>query len=392
MAKTALTLRAKPGENQDPAGTVAAGATLEILEVSGRWLRVKAGDVTGWTPRTTLVEATDQVVEFAPLAPRKLSVVVTNPAAQLREAADAGAAVVGPIAVGTQLTIEDGTVAGWLRVRDGARVGWIAEADITEADRPVNAVTDRPTRAVVRRAPRRWLEVAATLGYRTLSQRFTSDATGGLADYRVVSDASVAQGDVVARRDLPGHLVVGVDGQVRGTYSSPGIDYPGPTLAPGKIPFTMFEAGGGARVGYRRGPVEAAARLGGFYGAFLADDVDNAGRIPRERLLAGTVGLRLTIAPAATPVRIDAAGDLTIVGARSQTPGLRDGDVDAATAWWLQLGVSVPVARRLLLIGSFAVERATTRWSGMSQRWADVTSASRDDQGLLFQLGVGTGL
>ena len=391
-----ITLRKLPGENQDAVATYATGVTVEVLEIKGRWIKVKIDKSVGWVPRTKLSEPAAAAAAPVDAGPRshRLAVQVRQPDAAIRARPEAGAPVVAPVAPGAALTVLDGAAPGWLHVDDGhGHAGWIAAAAVAAVGASA-AVVDAPPAARPTAAPRAratWtLRGTAAIGYRSIDQRFTSNATGGLANYAVSADASVAEIGVAALPRL-GTLRVGLDAAARFTSSDPGIDYPGPTLAPGEIPFTMFEARGTARIGYRLGPVTPQLRLGGFYGAFLADEIANAGRLPREALWAATVGLGVEVAPPRAKVTIEARGDLAIVGARQQTDGLADGMTSSAGAQWLELRLAYAIAPHVAVVAGFTYERYTTDWSGASERWAGVTDAHRLDHAQLVSLGIGAG-
>lgn len=393
-----VTLRKLPGENQDPVATYAAGVKVEVLEVKGRWVRIKIDKATGWVPRTKLSEPT--VAPDGPAPPadagprsRKLAVVVSRADVVLRARPEADAPVLAPAAVGASLTVLDGAAGGWLHVDDGAgHAGWVPAGAVRD---PGAATPTEAPPVVAPRRPRRdaatWtLHGSAALGYRSIDQRFTSNAVGGLANYAVNADASAIDAELVAMPPL-GTLRLGGEAAIRYTASDPGIDYPGPTLEPGSIPFTMFEARAVARVGYHVGPVTPQLRLGGAYGAFLADEVANAGRMPREALWAATLGVGVEVAPLRAPVVIEARFDQALISRRQQTDGLADGMSSSTGGQWLDVRLAYAVGRHLVVFAGFAYERHATDWSGASERWAGVTEAHRLDHAQLVSFGVGAG-
>lgn len=340
---TRVTLRAKPGERQAAIVTVPAGVVVTVLEEQGRWLRVRVGAnkkaKVGWLTRTTLTADSD--------APAAVDDRFPSPA--------------------------------W---------GAVTTAPSTAVASPRVRAPTQPVRDV--QALRRGVALSATasLGYRSLDMRFASDGGSGLANYLVTADAGIAglDVDVVAR---PARMiVVGADARVRASYSSPGLAYSGPTLPPGDIPFSIIELDGGVRGGWRRGAIEVALRAGVHYGAFLADDVDNPGRLPRERLLGATAGGAITIAPRRSRVRVDVHGDVLVAGDRKQTPGLEDGMTNDARALWVGAALRYRLAPRWSALGAFRVSRATTSWQGPSVRQPDVTTADRVDTSQILELGV----
>lgn len=392
-----ITLRKLPGENQDAVATYATGVTVEVLEIKGRWIKIKIDKSVGWVPRTKLSEPAGTTAAPDAAGPRshRLGVQVRQPDAVIRARPETAAPTVAPVASGAALTVLDGAAPGWLHVDDGhGHAGWIAAAAVADAGAAAPVDVRPPPDAGASthaRSRARWtLRGTAQLGYRSIDQRFTSNATGGLANYAVSADASAAEIGLAALPRL-GALRLGVDAAARFTTSSPGIDYPGPTLAPGAIPFTMFEARGTARIGYALGPITPQLRLGGCYGAFLADEVANAGRLPREALWAATVGLGVEVAPPRAKVTVDARAELAVVGVRQQTDGLADGMTSSAGAQWLELRLSYAVAAHVAVVAGFTYERYTTDWSGASERWAGVTDAHRLDHAQMVSFGIGAG-
>jgi SH3-like domain-containing protein len=409
---TAVALRKQPGESQPAVATLPAGTTVEVLETRGRWLRVRAGKARGWLTRTTVTTgaavAPPPATAPSARADSRLTVEVVGPGAVLRRRPDGAAPVVARFAAGVRLSVVDAGDRVWIQVRDAAgRAGWVERERVDNGGGAVAApppsrsgARPRPAglgsaAAAVAAAPgaRGPIAVRATaaLGYRSLDERFSSNGGGGLAAYLISADAAVAEVGLDARTRPAGPLQLGVDGGLRLSYSSPGIDYGGPSMPAGEIPFRMFEVEAGLRAGYHRAGLDLALRAGGFYGAFLADEVANAGRLPRESLLAATAGLRVDLAPAGSRVGLTGSFDLALAGRREQTRGLEDGERSDAGALWAGLVVHYRLHPRLVLLGAYGYERATTRWQGASSRQPDVTDAERVDASQILQIGLGTG-
>jgi hypothetical protein len=217
----------------------------------------------------------------------------------------------------------------------------------------------------------------------------SSNGGSGLANYLVTADASAAGIGIELVAVRTGKLVLGIDADLQVTRSSPGIDYLGPSAAPGKIPFSTFDVDAAVRAGYRaRDLFELSARAGAHYDAFVAADVENAGMLPRERLLGATVGARVDIAPARSRFSAMLHADTLAFGTRKQTPGLEDGTSSTARAIWGGVTVRFQLARRFSLAGTYDFSRLTTSWSGMSVRMPGVSSARRVDLSQLVQVGI----
>jgi hypothetical protein len=75
---------------------------------------------------------------------------------------------------------------------------------------------------------------------------------------------------------------------------------------------------------------------------------------------------------------------------RGQSAGLEDGAGSAASAWWGHVDMDYALTAALVLNARYAYERASTEWTGQSNRQPDVTEATRIDQSHLIYLGLGT--
>ena len=242
-----VTLRKKPGEKEAVAAKLAANTEVIVISEDGRWLKVRANGAEGYLTRTQISD------DGPPAAPA--GAWSAHPPEVLGKRAEV---VAGPAAVA----------------------------------------------AYTRAAPARLaLHGELGIGYRSLGMDLTSNAEGGLTNYLVDADAMAAVLDGGGTLRLGGALFVGFDARSSVSSSSPGIDYPGPTAAPGKIPFTTFALDAGGRAGVRVHDIDPAVRAGGHYDAFLPKSVDNAAhasaREPRRarrrctrRLRAGPLALR----------------------------------------------------------------------------------------------------
>jgi uncharacterized protein YgiM (DUF1202 family) len=438
-------VRKRPGERQAAIATLPAGTEVHIEGEEGRWLRVRAGRVSGYLARTTV---SDPAVPPAPDAPpgggtagsisdasgpggpgepgprtrtwggarrpdpteapvTELFVEVIAEAAELRAEARPDAERVGQVPRGARLAVlEVDEAAGWVRARDGAgRAGWIARAVVGNstaaaaaapgaAPDPAEPRAVRAAAALDPRATRRLaLRADAGIGYRTFAMDFRSNGGGGLANYLVDSGAGAADLDVeLALRPSP-RWRVAVDGRLQLSRLGPGLDYPGPSAPPGKIAFSTFGADAGVRAGRRLGPAfEVWLRAGGHYDAFVATDVENAGRLPRERLLGATAGARVDVAPPESRITASLWADALVVGSRRQTPGLEDGTDSSVRAAWAGATLRFRIGAHVSILGAYDFGRVSTRWSGMSVRQPGATGARRNDGSQLVQIGLGAEL
>ena len=298
---------------------------------------------------------------------------------------------------GARIEVVDATSEpGWIHGRDEeGHDGWIARSEVTDGAAPAAATTDprgdvaAPTfHAAASRSLE--LHIGAGIGFRSLGMDLTSNSAGGLTNYLVDADSVAATLDIDALLRPSGAWIVGFDGVAQTSVSSPGIDYPGPTSAAGKVAFRTIAGELGVRAGRRvRGAIELAVRVGGHYDAFLTREVDNAGMLPRERLLGATVGARVELRPPTSRFGAMLRADVLAFGSRAQTPGLEDGTSSTAHAVWGGVVVRLAVTRRWMVFGAYDFARMSTTWSGMSSRQPGVTSTERIDTAQIAQLGVG---
>lgn len=421
----AVALRKKPGEKEAVVARLPAGAEVTVLAIDGRWLRVRASGVEGYVARTTVSAPEDADADAAALTGHwsagrraggrmagELFIDVVVDRAALRAEPRPDAAQLVALGRGARLTVVDAASdPAWIHARDPAgHDGWIGRAEIDNGASSV-VVTGADLRGIERsetgsRAPRgiersrddrgaapapRRLVLRADLGigFRALGMDLTSNAEGGLTNYVVDAGAVATTLDADAVLRPGGAWLAGADARVSASDSSPGIDYPGPTAPPGKIPFRTFASDAGVRLGARlERAFDVALRTGIHYDAFLPRSVANAGMLPRERLLGATLGARVDIAPERSRFTVTARFDAMVIGGRAQTAGLQDGTSSAAHALWGGLTLRHALGHRLAAFGGYDFGRATTEWSGMSARQPGVTRTRRVDTAQLVQLGI----
>jgi SH3-like domain-containing protein len=435
-----VVVRKKPGEKQAPVGTLSPGTVVQVEGEKGRWLRIRAGNVVGYVARTTITGpeiATDTTaIEKPPTppppaaneppprkwgrdrkqpqaAPDALAVEATV-ATSLRADSKADAAVVAEVARGARLVVVDASIVnGFIRVHDDqGHDGWITRAHVGNGTassaldesrgKSVAVTSGGTTTATVESTPRPKanvpqrrlaVRVDAGIGYRVLGMDFTSNGAAGLANYVASADASAVNVDIDVTKPLSNRLVIGLDAQLGASRSSPGIDYPGPSGPPGEIPFSTVSVDAGIRAGFRaRRMFVIAARAGAHYDAFVTSEVDNAGMLPRERLLGSTLGARVDVVPPDSRVSATLHVDALVLGDRRQTPGLEDGASSTARAVFAGVTARFSLGRRYAVHAAYDFGRATTEWSGMSVRDPSVTSARRVDSTQLVQVGLSVGL
>jgi len=393
-----VTLRKKPGEKEAAVVTIPANTVVTVIGEEGRWLKVKVNGAVGYVTRTTITapaagDETPQAGGWSSGRKGDELFIEVLRAGTLAAEPKPTAAKISDVEKGAHLVVLDATTPGWIHARDEeGREGWISRAQVENGATGVTLTnTDlQGTAQTYVRPPPAPLAIRAELGlgYRSLGMDLTSNAEGGLTNYLVDADAVAAVLDVGATYRLEGFFV---GGDVRTAFSeaSPGIDYPGPTAPPGRIPFSTFAADAGVRAGIHvHDAIDLALRAGGHYDAFITKVVDNAGMLPRERLLGATVGLRADIAPPHSRFGATLRFDLLVVGSRAQTQGLEDGTDSSAHALWGGVAVRYQLSPRFSPFAAYDFGRATTSWTGPSMREPGVTDAHRVDTTQLVQIGV----
>jgi len=410
----AVVLREKPGERQAVVARLPAGTKVDVDREQGRWRHVRAGGKSGWVTRTTLVggpppndvgaagkwSANVRGAATAAANTDALTIEVIAEAATLRGEPNANAPTVGDATPGARLAVLDArTQPGWIKVRDAAGLtGWIERDHVDNGD--ADAAFQRPLPGAagggdaIRPPPRGVaLRGAARIGYRSLDMAYRSNGGAQFANYVLSSEATTLDldGDALLRSHSR-RLGIGFDARFRLSYSAPGIAYVEPSGMTSRIAFSMIEGDAGVRAALRVGVADVAFRTGYHYGAFLVKDVENVGKLPRERLQGLTAGSRVDVRPADSRFGISTRLDVMLVGRRAQTPGLQDGTSSTARALWFGFGVHYTLSRRMTLEATFDYERATTGWTGMATRTPGATAAHRTDTTQLIEIGLSTEL
>lgn len=396
-----VTLRKRPGEKAAEVGRLPAQTEVTIVREEGRWFLVRANKVEGYLTRTTLTPiaapATTPPVWGAPRTTlgRELRAEVTSQTASLLSAPDGS--VVATLARGAKLAVLDAsTRPRWIQVRDDqGKTGWISQASVGDAGATVTA-RDLPATAstFTRPAPRgRAIGIDVLVGYRTHGMDSTSNAAGRATNYVVDASAAALTIRSSIETRLGARWIAGADATLVGSVASPGIDYAGPTAAPGKIPYRTFDAELGVFGGVHLGEASSiVVRGAGHYDTFLPDDVENVAALAREQLVGVSAGVRVGIVPPRSRISGTLRLDALVVGKRSQTPGLEDGTASTARAIWGGVTFRIFVTPRWSIVADYEAARATTQWSGPSARQADVDNVRRVDSIQLLQIGIGAEL
>ncbi len=402
-----VVLRKKAGERETAVANLPANAAVTVLSEQGRWVRVRYGSVEGYITRTTIDEPVPQLTPTAGWSAARHPgdagevtdlFVQTTVASRLFASPSTGSAAIAELPSGTKLSIVDAaSTPGWIHARDdGGHDGWVARAEVNDTGSGVvvdasSIHTSNVGAPFVRALTRMHGELG--VGYRSLGMNMTANQVNGLTNYLATSDAMAAVGAVEASWTIAGRIYVGADARVEVSQSSPGLDYPGPTNMPGKIPFDTFEADAGGELGIHANElVNVAVHLGGHYDAFLPDDVNNVGMLPRESLVGATVGLRAALVPPHSRFAAAARFDVLAIGSRAQTTGLQDGTDSRAHAVWGGATLSYLIGRHIAMFAGFDLGWASTHWNGPSAREPGVTNAHRVDTSQLVQLGVSAAL
>jgi uncharacterized protein YgiM (DUF1202 family) len=400
LTTAAVTVRKRPGEKAAAVAKLPAGTEVVVLREEGRWLLVRAGSAEGYLTRSTVSPVPPAVAARgtswgAAYVTDALRLEVAVDSAILHDAPSPSATVIAKLARGSVVLVADATTTpGWVRASDsGGHVGWLARRDVAN---PAAAASSESVEGSKRSAERTYrrsrpdgasLRVEAGIGVRTFGMDLTSNASGGLTNFIVDATAVTTSVRTLVTVRQGKRWFAGIDASLLAGAASPGIEYPGPSSAPGTIPFRTIAAEAGGRVGLRAEAFDLAVRVAGHYDAFLPD-VENVGTLPRERLLGVMAGARVDIAPADSRVAAEVRFDALVAGSRAQTPGLEDGASSQARAMTGGMTLRFSLGRRWALFGDYDFGRVTTSWTGMSARQPGVTGARRVDTTQTLHLGV----
>ncbi|MBA3391880.1 MAG: SH3 domain-containing protein [Deltaproteobacteria bacterium] len=418
-----VTVRKRPGERQGAAGTLPAGTEVVVEAEQGRWLRVRAGRISGYVTRTTLSAPKDAAVAAAPRdvrAPavdeaagseaqistvpardrdvsrptswrtardRETSTVtasallatVTVPSATLRARPEAAAEQVASIVKGQRVVVTDArTHRGWIAVRDSSgHTGWIALHELGNdlamiqsaggADAPAIHPTTKVTqtrRAATDSHRRAWsLQLAVGAGYRALATEI--ETTG--EQQQVAGSAGVARLEVDATASPLRAISIGVDAQVD-LGRSGGTD----------VQATRGLAAG-VRIGIRpRDLAELSVR-----GGLRRETTELTGTGVTEQLAGTTVGVRLDVSPQRSRLSARVELDTLVEGTWQQ------GDVaipSAPRAMWAGMTIGVRIVGGVSVHAAFEHGRVSTAWSEMTM--TEPVGARRVDASQLFQVGL----
>lgn len=117
-------VRSSTSQSAKSLGSVRPGTKVGFYRSTGSWTKIKAGQVIGWVPSSTVISNT-----YAPLNNVKRW-VTTN--VNLREGGSTSYRSLGVIAKNQQVTAH-GTANGWTRVTTTQGVGWISSTFVTSS-------------------------------------------------------------------------------------------------------------------------------------------------------------------------------------------------------------------------------------------------------------------
>lgn len=421
VTTAAVTVRKRPGERQAAAGKLAVGTEVVVESEHGRWLRVRAGRISGYVTRTTVsgprattpaaqdlraVSAAEPTESSAPgieaedarptswrtarerettkATTSALFATVTAQSAALRSEPNVTAHEVASIAKGHRVAVVDArTTSGWIHVHDGeGHAGWIAQRELGNdpamtASAVAGDATVRPlavasaTRMARTDEPRRsWsLLLAAGAGYRALASEIESSD----AARRVGGSASVARFELDAAAYPMRSVSIGVDAQLDVGRSTMRLDNAGV----GAIHGTRGLAAG-VRVGIRRELAQLALRAGTR--RETVEVLEGTGA--PEQLAGTTVGVRLDIAPPRSRFSARLEIDSLLAGTWQHGDAMQS----PARAMWAGMTVGVRIMGGVSLHAAFELGRASTAWSEMTM--TEPPGARRIDASQLLQVGL----
>lgn len=414
-------LFANPGESSKHIAVIPAGTSVRSDARSGRWVRVRHGKRRGWIARSTLEADVAKLPSRKPGASRfsekhsiragnwekrsdlhdARTVEVTAPT-PAHQNADGRSSVIFRVVAGQSVVATGRRDGDWVLIqRNDGIAGWVPSASVRTKTVSADALGEEVVSsrdadldhspAVLLLRDRFRVGVAARTGLMSLSQRFLSDGTTALSEYRVTANAAEAQtGADLSYRVVAG-LRVGIDLRYSIAVGAPGIRYRDESGALEPVSFSLQTGRLSARVGYELSTARATtihARVGYHLQWFQIDELVNPGLLGRESLVGETFGLGVDSALGET-LLVGATTDALVSGERVQTPGLEDGEHRKTIGLWGDVRVSYVGFGRTSVEASYGLAWAVSRWTGPSMRQPDVSNAERTDTAHHLLLGLG---
>lgn len=422
-----VTVRRRPGERQVAVGKLPAGTDVVVEAEQGRWLRVRAGRITGYVTRTTLsaskaaalvASANDETatatrISTEPVGDRErpqptswrtardreaasaLLATITVSSAALRAEPRAAARKLASIANRARVVVVDArTTPGWIAVRDGdGHTGWIAAHEL--GDTNDGAVVDdsrsgptgvsptanakaapaRPAAAAVQTRsvgePRRaWsLHLAAGAGYRASA---TAIEAAGVEE-QVAASATVARLQVDAAVSPVRVLSIGVDARADLGRTASHVDGAASAI------HATRGLSAGVRIGLRSRGLAALSLRAGMRRE-TAELIDGTGTT--DELAGTTAGVRLDVLPPGSRLSARVEIDTLVVGTWQRDAAMPD----PARATWAGMTVGVRIVGGVSLQAAFEMGRASTTWTQMTA--TETINTQRIDTSQLFQVGL----
>ena len=229
-------------------------------------------------------------------------------------------------------------------------------------------------------------------GYRGIGMDFTADSANGPVGHEAAANALFVTVDgslPITGRDS--RLVIDIVASYALSLTDDGLQYLNSDDDYYELDFTAHEARAGLRAGFRvlANRLLVAARADYRLDALILSTTDNPANLPSERRQGVSAGGLLQASLVSRRLDIHAGVDWLLSGRRVQTENRKDGAESDTAAWWLHGGLDFALVPKLSFSVRLALERASTEWTGPSQRLADVTSAMRDDINYYTYLGFG---
>lgn len=130
-------------------------------------------------------------------------------------------------------------------------------------------------------------------------------------------------------------------------------------------------------------------KLGYQYGIYQISDLANAANLPSESTSGPTVGLGFSYPELAGKLGARLGVDALLLGSRSQTDNLKDGELDSLYSLGGTAMVDYPIGKNLTLGGGYRFGYTSASWTGASQRTSQATATERTDTAHEISLGVG---
>ncbi len=122
-----LSIRAEANAEAEVLGKLYKNGAATVLETLDGWYKVTSGNVTGYVSADYVIVGDEETCKAAATT----TATVTGETVRIREEASTEASIVDVLAEGQKVTVVDGSVDGWVKVKSGNKEGFISAEFVT---------------------------------------------------------------------------------------------------------------------------------------------------------------------------------------------------------------------------------------------------------------------